>query len=84
MNRILTFLTVLTFFACKAQTGFDSTIAFTSDLENFENIAGLKESLKGVEIIALGENTHGLGEVFATKTELVKFLNQKLGLKIFF
>lgn len=79
MNRILTFITILTFYACKAQTDFNSTIEFTSDLENFENISGLKESLKGVEIIALGENTHGLGEVFAVKAKLVKFLHQELG-----
>jgi len=79
MNRILTFIIVLTFYTCKAQTDFNSTIEFTSDLENFENLSGLKESLKGVEIISLGENTHGLGEVFAAKTELVKFLHQELG-----
>lgn len=79
MNRILTFIIVLTFCFCKAQTDFNSAIEFTSDLENFENISGLKESLKGVELIALGENTHGLGEVFAAKTELVKFLHQELG-----
>ncbi|MBK6263406.1 erythromycin esterase family protein [Marivirga sp. S37H4] len=79
MNKILTFIIVLAFYSCNAQTNFNSTIEFTSDLEKFENLSGLKESLKGVEIIALGENTHGLGEVFTAKTELVKFLHQELG-----
>ena len=79
MNKILTFLIALIFYSCYAQTDFNSTIEFTSDLENFENISRLKESLKNVEIIALGENTHGLGEVFKAKTELVKFLHQELG-----
>ena len=79
MNKILTFIVILTFCSCRAQTNFNSTIEFTSDLEKFENLSRLKESLKGVEIIALGENTHGLGEVFTAKTELVKFLHQELG-----
>lgn len=79
MNKILTLIIALTFCSCNAQTNYNSTIEFTSDLEKFENLLGLKESLKGVEIIALGENTHGLGEVFAAKTELVKFLHQELG-----
>lgn len=82
MNRILTFIIVLTFSSCKAQKDFNSTIAFTSDLEKFESISGLKESLKGVEIVALGENTHGLGEVFKAKTDLVKFLHQELGFNL--
>jgi erythromycin esterase len=79
MDKILTFIIILTFCSCRAQTNFNSTIEFTSDLEKFENLTRLKESLKGVEIIALGENTHGLGDVFAAKTELIKFLHQELG-----
>lgn len=79
MNKILIFIIILTFCSCRAQTNFNSTIEFTSDLEKFENLSRLKESLKGVEIIALGENTHGLGEVFTAKAELVKFLHQELG-----
>ncbi|MCG6185904.1 erythromycin esterase family protein [Maribellus maritimus] len=79
MNKILTFIIALSFCSCNAQTDFNSTIEFSSDLENFENILALKEALQSVEIIALGENTHGLGEVFKAKTELVKFLHQELG-----
>lgn len=79
MNKILTFIIALTICSCKAQPNFDTTIEFTSDLEKFENLSNLKESLKDVEIIALGENTHGLGEVFSAKTEMVKFLHKELG-----
>lgn len=79
MKKILTYIIALSFCSCSAQTNFNSTIEFTSDLEKFGNISGWKETLKGVEIIALGENTHGLGEVFEAKTELVKFLHQELG-----
>ena len=79
MNKILTFITALAFCSCNAQTNFNPAIEFTSDLEKFGNISGLKETVKGAEIIALGENTHGLGEVFKAKTELVKFLHQESG-----
>ncbi|WP_417558925.1 erythromycin esterase family protein [Mesoflavibacter zeaxanthinifaciens] len=79
MKKILILILITTLYSCKAQTEFESKIEFTSDLEKFENLSNLKESLKGVEIIALGENTHGLGDVFSVKTELVKFLHQELG-----
>lgn len=79
MNKILTFIIALAFCSCQAQTHIESTIEFTSNLETFENLSKIKETLNGVEIIALGENTHGLGEVFTAKTELVKFLHQELG-----
>jgi len=76
-NLILVFL--LLFTSCKAQTLFDSSIAFTSDLEDFKKLSALRETLKDVEIIALGENTHGLGQVFKAKSDLVKFLHKELG-----
>lgn len=79
MHKILNFILALTFCSCNAQTNYNSRLEFTSDLEKFETLSGLKQSLKGVEIIALGENTHGLGEVFTAKIELVKFLHQELG-----
>lgn len=82
MDKILILIVILTFSFCKAQTPFNSTIEFTSDLETFENLSELKETLKDVEIVALGENTHGLGEVFKAKTELVKFLHQELGFNL--
>ncbi len=82
MNKILIIFLFLSLTSCKAQTDLNSTIEFTSDLEKFENLSELKEALKDVEIIALGENTHGLGEVFKIKTELVKFLYQELGFNL--
>ncbi|MEZ4859187.1 MAG: erythromycin esterase family protein [Flavobacteriaceae bacterium] len=78
MNKIILFFVSLAFCSCNAQVKFNSNIEFTSDLENFENLSGLKKTLKNVEIVALGENTHGLGEVFEAKAELVKFLHQEL------
>jgi len=81
MNKYLIII-LLTLSSCKAQNEFNSTIEFTSDLEKFGNLSELKEALKDVEIIALGENTHGLGDVFKAKTGLVKFLHQELGFNL--
>lgn len=58
------------------------SLQFTNDLENFTTLSGLNDALLGVEIVALGENTHGLGEVFNTKAELVQFLHQELGFNL--
>lgn len=55
-----------------------SEIKFSFDLQKFYDLDQLSESLEGVEIIGLGENTHGLGEVFSTKVEIIKFLHQNL------
>ncbi len=82
MKKIITVFLFLTLTSCKAQTAFHSTIEFTSDLESFGTLSELKKSLRDVEIIALGENTHGLGEVFKAKTELVKFLHQEMGFNL--
>lgn len=79
MNKLLLLIISLAFCSCTSQTHISTTIEFTSDLEKFEQLSALKTSLKGVDIIALGENTHGLGEVFTAKVELVKFLHQELG-----
>jgi erythromycin esterase len=82
MHLKLIFILVILFSSCKAQTTQSSTIKFTSDLAKFTNLSDFKASLKGVEIIALGENTHGLGEVFKAKADLVKFLHQELGFDV--
>lgn len=79
MYRILPFLLTFCLISCTAQKKFDTKISFTTDLKKFEHLNGLKKALKDVEIIALGENTHGLGGVFKAKAELVQFLHQELG-----
>lgn len=79
MNKILTILIAFTFGSCSAQNKFNSTIEITDNFETFDNLSSFKKTLKNIEIIGLGENTHGLGEVFTAKTELVKFLHEKLG-----
>ncbi|MEX0812118.1 MAG: erythromycin esterase family protein [Chitinophagales bacterium] len=49
---------------------------------NFSDLEFLKEILKDVEIVALGEATHGDGTSFEAKTRLVKFLHQEMGFEV--
>lgn len=78
MYRTTIALLLLVLTACKAKPQYDSAIEFTADLEHFDNLMDWKEHLKGVEVLALGENTHGLGAVFSAKAELVQFLHEEL------
>lgn len=82
MNKILIIIILFLSTSCKAQTLLYPKIEFTSDLRDFNNLSALREILKDVEIIALGENTHGLGEVFRVKSDLVKFLHKELGFNL--
>lgn len=82
MNKILILFLLFLCTSCKAQTLFNPKIEFTSDLRDFNNLTALRETLKDVEIIALGENTHGLGQVFRVKADLVKFLYKELGFNL--
>lgn len=82
MNKILIIIFLFLFTSSKAQTIIDSKILYTNDLKDFKNISALRETLNDVEIMALGENTHGLGQVFKAKADLVKFLHQELGFNL--
>lgn len=82
MKINLVLILLFLFAACEAQILSHSRIEFTSDLKDFKELTSLREALKDVEIIALGENTHGLGQVFKAKADLVKFLHQELGFNL--
>ena len=75
MRRLILIFILLYFQNLNAQ---EKTL-FTDNLNQFSKLSDWKKTLKDVEIIALGENTHGLGDVFSTKVELVKFLHEELG-----
>lgn len=47
--------------------------------ENFESFEGLKDLLSDVEIVMLGEQSHGEATAFETKIKLIKYLHQELG-----
>lgn len=58
------------------------SLRFTSDLAHFGELSEWKNALSNVKIVALGENTHGLGDVFRIKSSLVKFLHEELDFDI--
>mgnify|MGYP001056782888 CR=1 FL=1 len=83
MKQFYCYLLCLLFCAqINAQQSPSSSIKFTNNLKSFKDLQALKKVLKDVKIIALGENTHGLGEVFKVKADLVKFLHKELGFSL--
>ncbi|MCK5147522.1 erythromycin esterase family protein [bacterium] len=52
------------------------------DVINFDDLSFLKETLKDVDMIMLGEQSHGDGATFLAKTRLIKFLHEELDFKI--
>lgn len=50
--------------------------------ERYDDLLFLKEELAGVEIIGLGEQSHGDGSSFLAKARLMKFLREELGFSI--
>lgn len=47
--------------------------------QNFEGFEGLKPLLEGVEIVLLGEQSHGEGTAYHTKIKLIQYLHEELG-----
>lgn len=54
----------------------------TDSNEDFTGYEPLKDLLKGVEIVMLGEQSHGEGTTFETKIKLVKYLHEEMGYDI--
>jgi erythromycin esterase len=50
--------------------------------ENFQGFDQLKVLLDGVEIVMLGEQSHGEGTAYLTKTKLIKYLHREMGFDI--
>lgn len=63
-----------------AQTDLIETISI-SDIYNSEDFSFLEKELKDVQIVLLGEITHNDGNVFELKTEIIKYLYNKMGFK---
>ncbi|MBT3220942.1 MAG: erythromycin esterase family protein, partial [Proteobacteria bacterium] len=49
---------------------------------SLSNPQALKERLQGVEVIYLGEATHGDGATFAAKWQLIQFLHEEMGFDV--
>lgn len=52
------------------------------DNEDYSNYSPLKELLKDVEIVMLGEQSHGEATTYNTKIKLIKYLHEELGFDI--
>ena len=53
------------------------------DKESFEQLKSLKEVLRGVRIVGLGEETHGTHEFFQLKRRLIEYLVKEAGFTVF-
>ncbi len=51
----------------------------TKNNEDYSNYSALKELLKDVEIVMLGEQSHGEATTYQTKIKLIKYLHEELG-----
>lgn len=49
---------------------------------SFADLEFLRHELDSVDVVSLGESTHGDGSTFLAKTRLIKFLHQKLGFDV--
>lgn len=52
------------------------------DDENFSDLEFLREPLRGVRVVLLGEGDHGVGSDFKAKTRLIKFLHGQMGFDV--
>ncbi|MBI3669178.1 MAG: erythromycin esterase family protein [Acidobacteria bacterium] len=50
--------------------------------EDFSDLAFLREQLRGVRVVLLGESDHGNGADLKAKTRLVKFLHREMGFDV--
>ena len=68
----------LLFLKVNAQNFNPKTLTLPENL-TVQDFSFLKEELKDVQVVMLGENTHFDGNVFEMKTEVIKYLHQELG-----
>ena len=77
---LLTLLLIIYFTNCKSQI-LSPKVLDLPENPSTNDFSFLKEELKGVQIIMLGENTHFDGNVFEMKTKIIKYLYQEMGFK---
>ena len=65
-------------FSLNAQE-FNPKILELSDNLTTKNFSFLKDELKDVQVVMLGENTHYDGNAIKTKAKIIKFLHQEMG-----
>lgn len=61
----------------------DARIAWLSkNAVDLDDLAPLKDILKGVRVVMLGEQSHGDGATFLAKTRLIKYLHEEMGFDV--
>lgn len=76
---MLFFIVINLFFLnVNAQSFNPKTVTFPENLTP-QDFLFLKDELKDVQVVMLGERTHFDGNVFEVKTEIIKYLHQELG-----
>ena len=78
MKRITNFIFFSICFCATAQNFNPKTVAL-SENPNVEDFSFMKEELKNVQVVMLGEKSHFDGNVFEMKTKIVKYLHQEMG-----
>ncbi|RBA28733.1 erythromycin esterase family protein [Flavobacterium tibetense] len=78
MRNIAIVLYSLFYLTSSAQE-FNPKIITLSQNPEITDFSFLKEELKGVQVVMLGENTHFDGNVFEMKTKIVQYLHQEMG-----
>lgn len=78
-NSFLIYLAILFLIHSLKAQEFNPGIIELPDNLSAENFDFLKEELKDVQVVMLGENTHNDGNVFEIKTEIIKFLHKEMG-----
>lgn len=78
MRNIAIVLLGLFYLTLSAQEFNPKTINLSQNPE-ITDFSFLKEELKDVQVVMLGENTHFDGNVFEMKTKIVQYLHQEMG-----
>jgi len=87
IKKPLALVLVLMSICLAAQSDFDNAVAsklidlgsVSDGNEQFDHYAPLKELLNGVDIVMLGEESHGDATTYQTKIKLIKYLHQEMG-----
>lgn len=83
MKHTLSVLFLILFISTATYSqGFNPENHQITPINSFEQLSFLKETLKGKDIVLLGEQTHGDGAVFKSKVQLIKYLHQALGFEL--
>ncbi|MCK6606697.1 MAG: erythromycin esterase family protein [Flavobacterium sp.] len=78
MKKTLVILFILFGFTIYSQEFNPKTINLSQNPE-ITDFSFLKEELKDIQVVMLGENTHFDGNVFEMKTKIVQYLHQEMG-----